>query len=446
MGTFKTMRLTVLFLMLLTLEALPAFVSSQSLSGDSLFRVQVKINDTIRNDSLYLLLTANGPLVEAKKFMDSIGGSFYPFSPAFHQYGFMVQYGKFISFTRLGYARGLYNCKLISMEPPATSRFIGNDSVYFAPLSFLAHAIDGTVTYDAIVGRLDITVSPPPGFGSVFPPAKDVALALQDSGYHVRQAGIYKSNPIDFCLGGYTPNANGNNGSFPYFCNLTPPSPYRDSLYDAPLTFNFGRDEAMVVIGKTPPECIYFSYRSYLYSRLFDFPPPGTRLKINASLGDTKSLYTMREDLPLDSMYQRKFALIMAADSLVAMHVKHTILAVTPEIHAADIYFDIIPHEMYRFGNDPQGDWGNFLHRVSLFSDTAAQNSYMNNPTLEIMRLTPVHPRPPVFFELPPFKARTCGTTEFSLVPDLELLEEKIYDTYQKRLPDHMASAQRIGS
>jgi hypothetical protein len=211
-----------------------------------------------------------------------------------------------------------------------------------------------------------------------------------------------------------------------------PPSPGKDSVYYIPLTFTLNTDEAVVMIGKTPPECLYFSYRSYLLNRYYDFPPSTTRTKIFASLGDSKSLYRMRKDLPLDSMFRRKFAFIMAADSLVATHIKSTILSATPAISEKDIYFDIIPNGIFRFGNNPYGDWTTFVHRASLFRESTAQDEYINNPILEIMRVTPKQSAPSVFFKVPPYLSKISGTNEFSMMPKLKLLEDGIYNTYHK--------------
>ncbi|MCX6285870.1 MAG: T9SS type A sorting domain-containing protein [Bacteroidetes bacterium] len=407
----------------------PVFSYSNKLEADSIIRAGVKLNGTTLTDSLYMRITSGGNQVEARKFMQMLGGGFCPFSHVFHQNGFMTQYGRYISFTGLGFDQGMVNLQLINMVPPAINRFIAGDSVYFTPLAFLAQTLGGTITYDAIAARLEITAPPPPDFGVVFPPAAPVAHALRDLGYVVQQGEINKENPIEFCLAGYTSNANGNNADFPYFGIQLPPHLGSDSIFSPPINFTFQENEAMVYIGLTPPECKYYSFRSYLMNRYYEFPSP-VRIKINASLGETTSLYRMRPDLPLNAMFGRKFALIMSADSLVAMQIMQTILAATPDIAEADIHFDIIPAEIFHLGLQPQSDWGNFLCRAVLFADSAAQQAYMNNVPVEIMRVTPVPSAPQLPFSLHPFLPRACGTTEFALLPDIALLEEAIYNTY----------------
>ena len=323
---------------------------------------------------------------------------------------------------------------MVDMVPPVTKQMVsGTGYAYFAPLGFLKQAIAGEITYNDLAGRLEVSVGPPPGFGSVFPPASHVASALLDSGYSVRMGEANKQFPIQYCLTGYTPNANGNNVGVPYFGIQLPPPPGMDSLYSIPLNYNIRPDEAVILMGRTPPKCKYFSYRSYLMNRYYDFPPPPTRKKINASLGETTSLYRMRPDLPLDSMFSRKFALIMAADSLLAMQMKAFILAATAEIASADIHFDILPPGgLFRLGTNPTADWTNFLHRVSLFDDTATQNNYLDHPPLEVIQVTRNNPSTPVLFSLHPFKPRASGITEFNLYANVNLLENGIYNSYHE--------------
>ena len=418
-------------LLLLSSRVLLAIRPNQ-VAGDTTIRVGIMLNGTTMPDSLYLAVLSGGPQVEARHFMEIIGGSFYPISNIFHQAGLVVQYGRYISFAGLGFAEGFVNLVRMDMIPPVSKQLVGDEGhEYFAPLEFLKQAIAGEIVYNTTAGRVEVTVGSPPGFGSVFPPALPVATALQDSGYTVRMGEMNKQYPVEYCVTGYTPNANGNNVGVPYFGIQLPPPPGLDSLYSNPLMYNVRSDEAVILIGKTPPKCKYFSYRSYLFNRYYDFPPPPKRKKINASLGETTSLHRMRPDLPLDSMFSRKFALIMSADSILAMQVKSIILGATSEIAAADIHFDILPSgDLFRCGTGPTSDWTNILHRASLFEDTVAENNYMNHLPLEVIQVTRTEPVPHVPFSLHPFLPTSSGITELNLFPNVELLEDGLYNTY----------------
>jgi len=412
-----------------------AYLASQpsQATNSNLIQVGIMLNDTIMPDSLYLVELDGSSQVEARKFMEAIRGLYYPISNHFHQQGLVVQYGRHISFARLGFEKGFTSLVMVEMIPPVSKQMIG-DGAYelFAPLGFLEQAISGDVYYNAAAGRVEVSVDPPPGFGSVFPPASDVASAFQALGFEVRMGEANKQFPIEFCLAGYTPDANGNNVGVPYFGIQMPPPPGQDSLFSIPLNYNVRIDEAVIIIGKTPPKCKYFSYRSYLYNRYYDFPPPPRRRKINASLGETTSLYRMRPDLPLDSMFSRNFAIIMTADSILAAEAKATILAATTAIAPEDIHFDILPSgDLFRCGTEIQADWTNILHRVSLFEDTAAQNEYLDHPPLEVLQVTRTFPGNAGLWSIHPFMPRASGMTEYHLFHDMELLELGIYEAYK---------------
>ncbi len=419
-------------LLLFCSRVLPA-ISPNQFTGDTIIRVGLMLNGTTMPDSLYLAVLSGGHQVEARKFMEIIGGSYYPISNHFHQHGLVVQFGRYISFARLGFAKGFSNLVMLDMIPPVSKQMVGDGGYdFFAPLGFLEQAIAGSVVYNSDAGRVEVTVDPPPGFGSVFPPAYDVASAFQDAGFEVRMGEANKQFPIEFCHAGYTPDANGNNVGVPYFGIQMPPPPGQDSLFSIPLNYNVRPDEAVVLIGKTPPKCKYFSYRSYLYNRYYDFPPPPRRRKINASLGETTSLYRMRPDLPLDSMFSRNFAIIMSADSIIAAEVKATILAATTAIDPADIHFDILPSgDLFRCGTGFEADWTNILHRVSLFDDTLAQNDYLDHPPLEVLQVTRSIPAFAGLWSIHPFMPRASGMTEYHLFHDMELLELGIYEAYK---------------
>jgi hypothetical protein len=404
----------------------------KQIAGDTLIRVGIMVNGAVMPDSLSLMDLSGGSQVEAGKFMEAVGGLFYPISHFYRQDGIVVQYGRYISFARLGFAKGFVSLNMVDMVPPVSRQLIaGRGYEYFAPLGFLSQAIAGEIFFNSAAGRLEISAGPPPGFGSVFPPASQVASAFQDSGFIVRMGEANKQFPVQYCLTGYTSNANGNNVGVPYFGIQLPPPPGLDSMYSIPLNYNIRVDEAVILIGKTPPKCKYFSYRSYLMNRFYDFPPPATRKKINASLGEATNLYRMRPELPLDSMFERKFAVIMVGDSILAAQVKQIILGATTEIDEADIHFDILPSGgLFRFGTTPIADWTNFLHRVALFDDTVAQNNYLDHPPLEVIQVTRANPSPPVLFSLHPFMPRASGITEFNYYHNMELLEDGIYNAY----------------
>ena len=119
------------------------------------------LNGTSLPDSLYLADLSGGPQVEARKFMEAIGGSYYPISNHFHQQGLVVQYGRYISFARLDFTKGFSSLVMVDMIPPVTKQLVGPEEYeFFAPLGFLEQAIAGEIVYNSTAGRVEVTVGP----------------------------------------------------------------------------------------------------------------------------------------------------------------------------------------------------------------------------------------------------------------------------------------------
>ena len=137
----------------------------------------------------------------------------------------------------------------------------------------------------------------------------------------------------------------------------------------------------------------------------------------------------MNTSVSLNERFTRPFAVISAADSLIAHRAKEIILNNTL-IPEEDIHFDIIPHELFHFGFNIFADWGNFLHRASIFKDEEAGKKYIQSPSLEVLRVTPSQPAAPQYFAFPPLRSRISGTNEFYLLDDFFHLEQSIYHKY----------------
>ncbi len=414
-------------LLMAVLVAAVISISSKA-QNTSVVKCPFKINGIQQADSVLITQQNGNYSAEVRHLMTAAGGKFYPFADVFDIHGFATQYGKIIAFARNGNDTGFYKSIIVNMLPPAQKLEYAGSLLQFAPLSFLSKALGDTVYFDHASGFLQLQTHPPDTIGSIYPPAAAVAKSLAGSGYLVNQGSINLTSAINICNAGYSINCQGNNAGFPYLVMNTPPSPSFDTLNNMTIVFNLQSDEAILLIGKTPPKCKYFSYRSYLAGRVYTLPDY-TLKKIYASLGDTKSLYSMNKNVPVSGMFERNFALICAADSNLAAKAKQLILANT-SIPESDIYFDIIPGDMFRFGNTPLDDWGSFLHRASVFENDSAGNAYVNNPTLEVLRITPATPATPAFFHTPKLTSRNSGIDEFFLNEDFEYLEKTLFNEY----------------
>lgn len=404
------------------------FLSKTQAQENVVFNSPLEINGVQQADSILCVQQNSYYSCEAKELMEAVDGNFYPYADGVLLQGFSTQYGKIISYTFNNFPNGISKSLPLEMHPPAQKIEYEGSMVQFAPINFLSKALGDTVYFDETSMILKVFVNPPDTIGSVIPNAAPLSRSLQQNGNHVRHAGIDLTNAITMYAAGYATDCNGNNAGFPYIIINMPPAQTFDTLYNSPSLFNLRNDEAIIVIGKTPPKCKYFSYRSYLGTRFY-YTPNITAKKIFASLGDTKSCYSMNENVAFEEMFERDFAIISTADSSIANTCKQMILETTniPEI---DIYFDVIPSEIFRFGFMPDSDMGVFLHRVSIFSNDSAGTQYVNNPTLEVLRITPETQSSPVFIPKPPLTSRITGNDEFYLTEDFEYLEQAIFNQY----------------
>jgi poly(3-hydroxybutyrate) depolymerase len=389
-------------------------------SSDSLFFATVSVNGVTSGQLIAYVKRDQKILIDAHRFFDIVGGQYFPMGQNF---GLAVQYGKIISFALNNYQQGFVACKMTDMLPPAEAI---NNTV-MAPLNFLAQAIAGQVNFINANQHLAITTSAPSKIGAVIPQAKNLADALAQQNYTIQQGAINLLNAIELYVAGYQSDCNGNNANYPYLMTQTPPCPDVTSVSSIPLFYTMRSDEAFVLIGRTPPQCTYYSYRSYLYNRYYEDESPH-RKKIYASLGDTQSLYNMSEGRTVPDSFNRFFMLISAADKKTTDAIRNA--AVASGIKENDIYVDVIPGDMVRMGLDEKADFFNFFHRAVLFNNPADHAQYTNNPSLEFLRITPNVAAIPDYLPAPTLRQRGTGTTEFHLNDGLAQLRQQIMNKY----------------
>jgi hypothetical protein len=389
-------------------------------TNDSVLYATISVNGDTSDHLLSFVIRDLNVLVNAQTFCNAVGGQYFSLG---QNYGLMVQYGKIISFALNHYQKGFAALEMVEMDPPAEAV---NDTI-MAPLNFLAQAIDGTVDFGEADRHLEVTVPAPIEIGDIIPEAKTLADALSQQNYIIQQGAINLVNAIELYIAGYQADCNGNNANYPYLMVQTPPCPEVAYVSMIPMFFTMRPDEAFVLIGRTPPECTYYSYRSYLYNRYFDDASP-KRTKIYASLGDTQSLYNMSEGRNVPDSFNRFFMLISAADKNITDTIQNAAMALG--INKDDIYVDVIPGNTLQMGLDEKADFFNFFHRAVLFNDPAEEDEYTNNPPLEFLRITPSKPVSHDYLAVPELRPRGTGSTEFHLQGGLEQLRQQIINRY----------------
>jgi hypothetical protein len=280
---------------------------------------------------------------------------------------------------------------------------------------------------------------------------------LEADGFIVQEGELRRIDVLKLCSLGYLKYCFGNNAGFPYLAYLLPPSPKQHPSqgqpppkdYDANdpdnavanpdfappgISYKLRPDEALVMVGQTPPRARYFSYRSYVgfvankpgkdYSDVFTTgnDTVGWYHRVFASLGDPINHLTVwtagtpagRAGDPFAS----PMVVITAADQEVSRRIRQALI---PAGYASDlINDDVIPSSLVNMGLEKGKDTFLFLTRAALWDDEAAGKDFLENPGqhVRVFRVTPLQRRPPAPFPVPTLRTRGTGVTEFQIVPD----------------------------
>ena len=262
---------------------------------------------------------------------------------------------------------------------------------------------------------------------------------LEGGHFIVTPGSPIKFDPIGkYCEpGSRYPNALYANYGAPYTAAAVDPSPRRtgDVLQDVlpqdvkdvagelPI-FRLAPDEAMVLVGTTPPPATYFSYQIYLATRRFaegDLPV----LLLN-SLGDTVNLQTINTIGP--DPFQSPMVFIFTADSGVDARIRAALRGAG--YPASIINTIVVPSATLKLGLEPGSDTFLVANRNALFEDKVAGDAYAENPTFKVLRLTPDHEAALDPFPTPPLRIRGTGETEIDHTPKLAHLRERILEQY----------------
>jgi len=233
----------------------------------------------------------------------------------------------------------------------------------------------------------------------------------------------------------------GNNPTSPYGMYRLPPGPGepdKDVLvfpwdeeidnYAKRSVWRLRPDEAVVYIGQSPPEVMYYGYRTYLLQRYESVDGSIERKDIFASLGNTLNHFTLKTSASLPGAastdpFNKETVLISTADRNMDSLVRQAL--VNSGFSQGIINTDIIPAlddedhdnaQLLNMGYDDYADIYMMLLRVAVFADPdGAGEEYMNNPPGRLLRVTSMTQRTPDPFVFPGLVEPGTGTTEASL-------------------------------
>lgn len=265
--------------------------------------------------------------------------------------------------------------------------------------------------------------------------------ALEQDGFTVQQGGQSFFDIIKLHDLGVLPSCYGNNPTTKYLTYFVPPAPghmvpeqfskiaraigLRSNLSSF---WNLGPDEAVVFVGRTPPECRYFSYDHYIVDRTY-----GNETRwVFANIADTvNNLVINTEGTPnglAGNPYNQTTVIVATADKGIDQRIRAAALSAG---YPSGIFnTQVLPSDMLNMGLENNSDTFAIIIRPALFQNQQAGDAYINKTPATVFRITPNKSTKLDPYSYPEMRVRGTGKTEFDLTNDLEQLREAILNKY----------------
>jgi hypothetical protein len=309
------------------------------------------------------------------------------------------------------------------------------------------------------------------------------ASTLEERGFIVQEGELRYIDILKLVSEGVVDNALGNHAGAPYSPVLLPPAPNQQPSegqqppigydpndptnhppnlnYVAPgFTYKLRPDEAIVIIGQTPPQAVYFGFRSYLafvqnkpgkvYSEdeiVAGDAETGYYHGVFGSLGDQLNNFNIwtenTQGGAAGNTFNSSTIIITTADQSVNKQIRDALAGAgfDPDI----MNDDNIPAGLVNMGLEKGKDSFAFLMRVAIWAEKFIGDQYLNNLSryMKVYRITPktvytsLNPWP-----VPNLKIKETGTTEFQILPyarfELDYLRNQILTKYGSEEFDHV--------
>jgi len=265
--------------------------------------------------------------------------------------------------------------------------------------------------------------------------------ALEQDGFTVQQGGLGYFDFIKLYDMGLAPSAYGNNPTTKYLVYLVPPASGHEITgkiseiikalgVTAKVTpfWSLRPDEAVVFVGRTPPECRYFSFDQFLIERTYGNE---TRWIFSPFCDTVNNLIIKTKRTPDGSPgnpYNQTTMLVSTADKGVNQRIRDA--AQSAGYSDGIINTQVIPSSMANMGVENNSDTFAVYLRPALFEDKQAGDDYIANKPAMVLRITPNESTELDPYDMPEIKVRGTGTTEFDLMDDLEELRIAILNKY----------------
>lgn len=296
------------------------------------------------------------------------------------------------------------------------------------------------VTLSVLVCLLSCALLLPVSCGKAKPGSTgEVKDALEKAGFSVQEGKLGQVDIFDMVQAGLLANCNYQNAGAAYIVPKLPLAPGQSApcyFSDAPivptdqglfLDWRIRPDEAIVLVGKTPPKCAYYGYDANVATRWN--AATGKPAVIFGNCGDPINPLVIKTDGPADDTYERNTMIIMTADRGVDSKIKE---AAGSAGYPEDIINDYpIPSQLLNLGLDQESDTLTLLHRFAYPADEKAGDDYLANPTMSVFRVTPNASAKSDLYGMPNGRVRGNGDyEELALSPKVEELRQAILKKY----------------
>jgi hypothetical protein len=270
--------------------------------------------------------------------------------------------------------------------------------------------------------------------------------ALERDGFIIEKGKFKKVDLFAMCDAGLVASCFANNPAAPYLIPLVPLSPGETPpkltngkpnslITDSPLVpednglymeYFLRPDEAIVLVGKTPPEVKYFGFTNYLVRRYIQ--ANNGYSYVFGSLGDTANNFTIAT-ANSENPYGQPVMFISTADSGIDQRVR---AAATAAGYPSNIInTGALPAPTINLGLTGTPDSFLLLQRAALFANQGPQQAYYNDPGVTVFRITPRQMTTLQPFDVPNLRVKGTGqTNELDLLPTEQELGQAILNKY----------------
>jgi hypothetical protein len=265
--------------------------------------------------------------------------------------------------------------------------------------------------------------------------------ALEKDGFTVQKGELGFFDTIRLLDAGVLPSAYGNNPTTKYLGYFVPPAPgYKIDPLLSEQAKTLGKsgnnspfwylrpDEALVFVGRTPPECRFFNFEADLSTRTYG----NKTLWIWANLGDPLNMDVIKTEGTPNGIQGNPFNQTTVVITTADKGIDQRIQAAAQSVGYSNSIINTImlPSTILNMGLENNSDTFLTFIRPALFNDKQAGDEYLNHTPAIIFRITPNQTTKLDPYNVPEIRVRGTGKTEWNFMDDLEKLRMAILNKY----------------